>query len=83
VNIVEVTVEIPHRLHTSVIGAKGHLIREISEECGGIVIRFPSENVQSDKVYLRGPKDEVVKAKKRLLEVASDRVSCNVISYCL
>ena len=57
------------------IGAKGHLIREISEECGGIVIRFPNENMQSDKVYLRGPKEEVEKAKKRLREVASDKVS--------
>ena len=69
------TVGIPHKLHTSMIGAKGHLIREISEECGGVLIRFPNENTQSDKVCLRGPKEEVEKAKKRLLEVASDRVS--------
>lgn len=75
VNIIEVTVEIPQKLHTAVIGAKGYLIREISEDCGGVLIRFPSENAQSDKVHLRGPKDEVEKAKKRLLEVASDRVS--------
>jgi len=57
------------------IGAKGRLIREISEECGGIIIRFPNENLQSDKVYLRGPKEEVDKAKKRLREGVSDRVS--------
>jgi len=57
------------------IGSKGHLIREISEECGGINIRFPNENMQSDKVYLRGLKEEVEKARKRLLEVANDRVS--------
>ena len=57
------------------IGAKGHLIHEISDECGGILIRFPNENTLSDKVCLRGPKEEVEKAKKRLLEVASDRVS--------
>ena len=69
------TVEIPQKWHTSMIGAKGHLIREISEECGGVVIRFPNENMQSDKVYLRGPKEEVEKAKKRLREVASDKVS--------
>ena len=75
VNIVEVTAEIPHKLRTSMIGPKGHLIREISEDCGGILIRFPTENTQSDTVLLRGPKDEVEKAKKRLLEVASDRVS--------
>ena len=61
------------------IGAKGHLIREISEECGGVQIRFPSENMQSDKVYIRGAKEDVERAKKRLLEVASDRVSDNLV----
>jgi len=69
------TVEIPQKLHTSVIGAKGHLIREIIEECGGVHIRFPNENMQSDKVLLRGTKSDVENAKKRLLEAASDRVS--------
>jgi len=31
--------------------------------------------VPSDRVYIRGAKDDVEKAKRRLLEVASDRVS--------
>lgn len=77
VNIVEETVEIPQKWHTSMIGAKGHLIREISEDCGGVIIRFPNENTQSDKVYLRGPKEEVEKARKRLLEVLNNKVSVN------
>ena len=75
VNIVEQTVEIPHKWHTSMIGAKGQLIREISDECGSAMIRFPNENMQSNKVFVRGAKEEVEKAKKRLLEVASDVVS--------
>lgn len=76
-NAVEVTVDIPHKWHTSMIGAKGHLIREISEECGKVLIRFPNENMQSDKVFIRGCKEEVEKAKKRLLELASNKVSLN------
>jgi len=56
------------------IGSKGHLIREIMEDCGGVQIRFPSENSNSDKVHVRGPKAEVEKAKKRLLDVANNRV---------
>jgi len=80
VNIVEVTVEIPQKWHTSMIGTKGHLIREISEDCGGVLIRFPTENTQSDKVYIRGVKDEVEKARKRLLEVASDKV-CKLFEF--
>jgi len=55
------------------------MIREISDECGGVQIRFPTENMQSDKVYIRGAKDDVEKAKKRLLEVANDRVNDNFV----
>lgn len=73
INIKEITVEIPHKLHTSMIGSKGHLIREIMEECGGVQIRFPSENTTSDKVFVRGSKEDVEKAKKRLLDLANER----------
>jgi polyribonucleotide nucleotidyltransferase len=73
INIKEITVEVPHKLHTSMIGTKGHLIREIMVDCGGVQIRFPGENTTSDKVFIRGPKDEVEKAKKRLLDLANER----------
>ena len=73
-NIKEVTVEIPQAFHTSLIGAKGRLIRSIMEECGGVIIRFPSENSKSDKVVIRGPKDDVDRAKAQLLELAAERV---------
>ena len=76
-------VEIPQKLHTSIIGAKGHLIREISEECGGVQIRFPNESTQSDKVYIRGTKEDVEKAKKRLFEAASVRVSDKSVKPCM
>ena len=74
-NISEVTVDIPQKLHQSLIGAKGHLIRSIMEECGGVQIRFPGENSTSDKVFIRGPKSDVEKAQKKLLEIASQKVS--------
>ena len=45
------------------------------QECGGVIIRFPPEKSASDKVIIRGPKEDVDKAKKQLLELASDRVS--------
>ena len=59
------------------IGPKGHLIREIMDDCGGVQIRFPSENSSSDKVHVRGPKADVEKARKLLLDLANDRVSLN------
>jgi hypothetical protein len=70
----EVSIEIPHRLHNSIIGAKGRLIRAIMEECGGVIIRFPSEGTTSDKVTIRGPKEDVENAKKQLLELANVKV---------
>jgi len=72
-NIREVTIEIPHKLHNSVIGAKGRLIKSIMEECGGVIVRFPPEGSTSDKVVIRGPKDDVENAKKQLLELSTER----------
>ena len=47
------------------------------DDCGGVQIRFPSENSASDKVHIRGPKDDVEKAKNKLLELANERVCIN------
>lgn len=72
-NIKEVVVEIPHRLHNSIIGSKGRLIRAIMDECGGVIIRFPQEGTTSDKVTIRGPKDDVETARKQLLELVNEK----------
>ena len=74
-NIKEVSVDVPHKLHNSIIGAKGRLIRSIMEECGGVIIRFPAEGSSSDKVTIRGPAEDVDKAKKQLIELANQIVS--------
>ncbi|KAL8583524.1 hypothetical protein ACOMHN_054840 [Nucella lapillus] len=72
-NVKEVTLEIPHRLHNSIIGAKGRLIRAIMEDCGGVIIRFPQEGNNSDKVVIRGPKDDVESARKQLLDLVNEK----------
>lgn len=66
--------DIPQKFHTSIIGAKGRLIKSIMDECGGVQIRFPSEASTSDKVMIRGPKTDVEKAKRQLMELAKERV---------
>lgn len=73
-NIKEVDVSIPAKLHNSLIGAKGRLVRSIMEECGGVHIHFPSEGSGSDKVTIRGPGEEVEKAKRQLLQIAEEKV---------
>ena len=81
-NIKEIVLEIPHKFHNSIIGAKGRLIRSIMEECGGVIIRFPEAGSTSDKVTIRGPKDDVEAARKQLLELTNERVSFNFKKYC-
>ncbi|XP_042900399.1 vigilin [Parasteatoda tepidariorum] len=64
---------IPAKLHNSIIGTKGRLIRSITEDCGGVTIKFPTGGTGSDKVSIRGPKDDVEKAKKLLLELSNEK----------
>lgn len=74
-NIAELEVSIPAKLHNSLIGTKGRLIRSIMEECGGVHIHFPVEGSGSDTVVIRGPASDVEKAKKQLLHLAEEKVS--------
>jgi transcription antitermination factor NusA-like protein len=71
-HITELTVEIPHVQHAALQGSKGQLLRAVRDECGGIMIHFPAPNVTSDKILLRGPSDDVNKAKELLLDLAND-----------
>lgn len=64
---------IPPKHYNSLIGAGGKLIHSIMEECGGVTIKFPPAESNSDKVTIRGPKDDVEKAKQQLLELSTER----------
>ncbi|XP_077998393.1 vigilin-like [Glandiceps talaboti] len=72
-NVTQVEISIPSKHHQSLIGARGRLVRSIMEDCGGVMIHFPNETSGSDKVTIRGPKDDVDKAKKQLMELANER----------
>ncbi|KAM9836722.1 vigilin [Aulostomus maculatus] len=72
-NIKETEVTIPAKLHNSLIGSKGCLVRSVMEDCGGVHIHFPSEGSGSDKVTIRGPAGEVDKAKRQLLQLAEEK----------
>lgn len=72
-NITEMEVSIASKLHNSLIGAKGRFIRSIMEECGGVHIHFPSEGSGSDTVTIRGPAQDVERAKKQLLQLAEEK----------
>ncbi|CAH0554703.1 unnamed protein product [Brassicogethes aeneus] len=72
-NIVTEEITIPPKYYNSLIGSKGKLIHSIMEECGGVAIKFPSADSKSDKVTIRGPKDDVDRAKQQLLDLANER----------
>ncbi|XP_037797231.1 vigilin-like [Penaeus monodon] len=72
-SIVELDIIIPAKFHNSMIGAGGKLIQSISEECGGVAIKFPPPESRSDKVTIRGPKEEVHKAKQMLVELSNEK----------
>ncbi len=82
VKVEEDYVEIPHALHTALIGRHGAVIKQIRKECGGVIINFPPEvsagGVGSDKIVVKGPRDEIEKAKKELLKLAKTK---NEMSY--
>lgn len=70
-SVVEDCVEVPHRLHVALIGARGKLVQGIQQECGGVQIQFPpSGEVAVDTVRIRGPQPDVEKAKRRLVELS-------------
>lgn len=71
-------VSIPSKLHNSLIGSKGRFVRSIMEECGGVHIHFPTEGSGNDKVTIRGPVEEVAKAKQQLLALAEEKV-CGIL----
>jgi len=72
-NITEMEVSIPSKLHNSLIGSKGRFVRSIMEECGGVHIHFPTEGSGIDKVTIRGPVEDVEKAKQQLLALAEEK----------
>ncbi|KAK9882657.1 hypothetical protein WA026_022524 [Henosepilachna vigintioctopunctata] len=71
--IVTEEITIPPKYYNSMIGAEGKLIHSIMEDCGNVTIKFPTPESKSDKVTIRGPKEDVVRAKQQLLELANER----------
>ncbi|XP_011297299.1 vigilin [Fopius arisanus] len=67
-NIVEEEVTISPKYYNTLIGTGGKLIHSIMEDCGGVAIKFPPADSKSDKVTIRGLKEDVEKAKQQLLE---------------
>lgn len=62
--------------HRHFVIRRGQVLREIADEYGGVMVSFPRSGTQSDKVTLKGAKDCVEAAKKRIQEIIEDLVRC-------
>jgi len=76
--VVETTIEIPHETHNSLVGPRGNIVRAVSQECGGVLIRFPAANSNSDTVLLRGLAEDVDKARLLLQDLTTDTKTSNM-----
>ncbi|XP_055631121.1 vigilin [Toxorhynchites rutilus septentrionalis] len=72
-NIITEEIQIPPKYYNSLIGSGGKLISSIMEDCGGVSIKFPSPESKSDKVAIRGPKEDVERAKQQLVELTNEK----------
>ena len=57
---------------------RGEVLRQIADDFGGVTVSFPRSGVKSDKVIIKGGKDCVEGAKKRILEIVADLVCYRV-----
>ncbi len=51
------------------------MLRELAEEYGGVAVSFPRTGTCSDNVTLKGPRECIDSAKKRIQEIVRDLVS--------
>lgn len=70
-NIIEDTVDIDPKHHSHFTSKRAAVLRDITEEFGGVSISMPREP-NSSVVTLKGAADCVDGAKKRMQEIASD-----------
>lgn len=72
-------IEIPHQYHGELIGKNGNMIKQIRNDCNGVVINFPPEsNPKENRITLKGAPEDIEKAKHELLKLVEQR---NDMSY--
>lgn len=74
----EATISVDPKYHRHFVARRGEVLRNIAEDYGGVTVSFPRSGVKSDQVKLKGSKDCVEGAKKRILEIVDDLVSLKI-----
>ena len=71
-NIVEATMTVDPKYHKHFVAKRGEVLRRIGDEFGGVVVSFPRNGVESDKVVLKGAKDCINAAIEKINETVKD-----------
>jgi len=71
-NIVEASMTVDPKYHKHFVAKRGEVLRKIGDEFGGVVVSFPRNGVDSDKVNLKGAKDCINGAIERIDEIVKD-----------
>lgn len=73
-DVVEDGMVVEPRHHRHFVCRRGQVLRELAEEYGGVAISFPRTGTHSDRITLKGAKDCVEAAKRRIQEIIEDLV---------
>ena len=68
-NIAEDTMTVDPQYHKHFVARRGAVLKNISDEFGGVVVSFPRQGVSSNVVNLKGAKNCVDGAKARIAEI--------------
>ena len=76
----EIQIAVDPKHHRHFVVRRGEVLRQIADDYGGVSVSFPRSGQKSDQVTLKGAKDCVEGAKKRILEIVQDLVCVPVRS---
>merc|ERR1719461_2478383 len=71
-NIVEASMTVDPKYHKHFVARRGEVLRRIGDEFGGVVVSFPRNGVDSDKVSLKGAKNCIAGAIERINEIVKN-----------
>lgn len=74
-NVIEDTMMVDPKHHRYFVSRRGQVLRDLADEYGGVMVSFPRTGSQSEKVIIKGAKECVEAAKKRMQEIIEDLVS--------
>merc|ERR1719323_1854072 len=71
-NIVEDTMTVDPKYHKHFVAKRGEVLRRIGDEFGGVVVSFPRNGVDSDKVTLKGAKNCISAAIDKINDIVKE-----------